>query len=100
VPADRMTCTVTKPTMALSGTRHNEVPPNIPSGVARMKPFLLLGLMTLTGVYFFLVYALKDSVCPSYIFFVFSRTGSHVCSICFLPLLGILLGACRNVLSR
>jgi hypothetical protein len=49
-------------TMALLGKSRNEVPPTIPSGVARMKPFLLMGLATLTGVYFFLVYALKDSV--------------------------------------
>lgn len=47
--------------MALSGER-NEVSPTIPSGVARMKRFLTLGLVTLSGVYAFLVYALKDSV--------------------------------------
>lgn len=47
--------------MALSAGR-NEVSPTIPSGVVRMKPFLLLGLATLSGVYAFLVYALKDSV--------------------------------------
>lgn len=64
--------------MALSGER-NEVSPTIPSGVARMKGFLTLGLVTLSGVYAFLVYALKDSVgcCNCRLLYIVSITSHH-----------------------
>jgi len=48
--------------MASFKSSSNEISPTIPSGVPRMKGYIMMGMAVLTAVYVTLVYALKDSV--------------------------------------
>ena len=90
--------TVSDTMMAVSGGL-KEMSPTIPSGIARMKHFLLLGLAILSGVYAFLVYALRDSVGCWNCRFVVVVFQAWANSLVWFLLVGILLSTCRHVLS-